>query len=64
MRAPASQICNTEDWRAIYDRDRGFEDAQKDSIQRKSMRTWNSIYKILFPEDPEGEYPPQCEFSW
>lgn len=31
-------------------------------MRRKNVRTWNEIFGILFPNDDEDSYPPQCKF--
>lgn len=55
----SQQMCDAKDWRATFDPAQGFDNQQQEDIRRRTIRTWNQIFKILFPNDPESSYPPQ-----
>ncbi len=62
---PASEICDVTRWQTTFDRNHGFTEAQKDKIRKikpnKIGNSWNRIFGVLFPEDAESSYPPQCK---
>jgi hypothetical protein len=65
-RLPAQAVCETTVWDLDFDRNRGYAQAQKESIwqtkAKKSAHPWNGIFKVLFQEDLESSYPPECKF--
>jgi len=53
--------CTLIDWKPTFDRAQGFDNEQQKDIRRKTIRSWQAVFKILFPEDAEHTYPPQRE---
>ncbi|KAM7204844.1 Heterokaryon incompatibility protein (HET) domain containing protein [Rhypophila sp. PSN 637] len=53
------QPCNPVQWRQTFNPSQGFEDLQKEKLGKKTVRTWQQIFSILFPRDDPSTYPPQ-----
>ncbi|KAK4213000.1 heterokaryon incompatibility protein-domain-containing protein [Rhypophila decipiens] len=53
------QACNLVPWRESFNPSQGFEDLQKEKLGKKTVRTWQQIFSILFPRDDPNTYPPQ-----
>ncbi|KAK3386567.1 hypothetical protein B0H63DRAFT_540546 [Podospora didyma] len=43
------QPCNLVHWRPTFNPSQGFEDPQKEKLGKKTVRTWQQIFGILFP---------------
>jgi hypothetical protein len=56
------QACERRDCKATFDPAEGFDDEQKANIKKKTIQSWDEIFKILFPEDPKSSYPPHRKF--
>jgi len=59
LRQPES--CAVVNWKSTFDRAQGFDNQQEKDIRRKTIRSWQAVFKILFPEDAEHTYPPQSQ---
>ncbi|KAM7220200.1 Heterokaryon incompatibility protein (HET) domain containing protein [Rhypophila decipiens] len=53
------QPCKLVQWRQSFNPSQGFEDLQKEKLGKKTVRTWQQIFSILFPRDDPNTYPPQ-----